>query len=142
MTKVRVDDDHPRGQGTVDVYVFGDGGLGVDVLNTVNAFIQARRPITSDIQVSSADVRLIDLHVTYRIRAGTRPLCEPAAIEALNQLERDLNIADTVTPSAVVDAILDRALGGLSVITDLNADIVLSETEVAQFNALFIFEEV
>ena len=54
VDQVKVLDQHPRGQGTVDVVIWGTGGIGSQVVSDVDAYIQDRRPVTADVSVYSA----------------------------------------------------------------------------------------
>lgn len=57
ITRVFVDDSNPRGPGTVDVYVAtASGGVGSGVLATLQAYVDARKPSTADVDVLTAVV--------------------------------------------------------------------------------------
>jgi uncharacterized phage protein gp47/JayE len=61
-TSVQVDDQHPRGPGTVDVIITGPAGTpSVELLATVQAYIDARRPQCSDVDVVAPQLLQVDV---------------------------------------------------------------------------------
>lgn len=52
VTGVKIMDNHPRGQGTVDVVIRGAAGLPtVDLINAVKAVVYSKKPINDDVLV-------------------------------------------------------------------------------------------
>ena len=61
---VKIVDDHPRGDGTVDVIITGPNGLPSEALKTdVKSYIDTRRPLCSDTLVKGPDEKRIDLDI-------------------------------------------------------------------------------
>ena len=55
-------DRHPRGQGTVDVVIVGENGAPTQaLLEKVDAVVQARRPICSDVLVRAPEMVSVDI---------------------------------------------------------------------------------
>lgn len=119
VTQVQVLDQHPRGQGTVDVILWGDGGLGQDVVDEVNLVVQDRRPLTADVLVYSASPKEVYLTITLfapLLPVTERPRVEQEVQDALATLQRETRIGGTLyraqiievamTPAGVLDATL------------------------------------
>lgn len=61
---VKVNDEHPRGDGTVDVVITGPNGEPSQTLiSDVAAVIQGKRPICSEVKVMGPTARMIDLKI-------------------------------------------------------------------------------
>ncbi|GGL15966.1 baseplate J/gp47 family protein [Deinococcus radiotolerans] len=118
VDRVLVLDEHPRGQGTVDVVLWGEGGLGSSVVTAADEYIQARRPVTADVQVYSAHE--INTPVPLDVYApGADPVSVTAQIQqALAALQRSLGIGQILYHSAVIEAAMLPA-GVLDVTTPL-----------------------
>ncbi len=65
IARVLVDADNPRGPGTVDVYIAGDGGpSGVDDVNAAQAYIDQRRPVGASALVVAATLQSVTVTAT------------------------------------------------------------------------------
>ncbi len=65
---VQIDDQHPRGQGTVDVIITGAAGLPTqDLIDQVQAHINARRPLCADVLVLGPTPVEVDFDVTLHV---------------------------------------------------------------------------
>lgn len=105
VDRVRVLDEHPRGQGTADVVVWGTGGLGAGVVEAVNTYIQSRRPVTADIAVYSAAERVIDVPVQlYAPGVADRATIEAQVLLALEELQRAMPIGGRLYQAQVIEA--------------------------------------
>ncbi len=145
VTQVRVRDDLPRGEGTVDVIVWGPGGLGLAVLADVNAYIQQRRPITADVRVYAATEVNIPVTATITVRANRRAFAEARAIANITALQRALEIGGLVTDDAIITALRGSATDGAVLDVDLSApvgDQQLAFNEVAAFTLNLTWLEV
>lgn len=57
-------DQHPRGQGTVDVLIVGENGRPTDALiQKVDQVVQARRPLCADVRVRAPQIRPVAIHL-------------------------------------------------------------------------------
>ena len=66
-----VDDNLPRGEGTVDVYIMGEAGPPDPALiDAVQEVVDANRPITADAQVFSPEVVTVAITLTVTPRPG------------------------------------------------------------------------
>ena len=151
----RVHDRHPRGQGTVDVYVKGSAGLPTPgLLSQVTEVIEAEKPQIDDFLVLAPTPMPVDVTLTLEITQG-----EPAALAASveNRLRalfhspvRDigvplLNIGEDLTHSRLTHegmksrgikrvliespaADLDVGFGGLAMLNSLAIETVAAET--------------
>lgn len=129
VDRVTVLDQHPRGQGTADVVIWGTGGIGADVVQAVDSYVQARRPVTADIQVYAATERVVTVPIELYAPLGDRATVEAQVISGLSALQRELSIGSTLYQAAVVEVamlpagVLDARVG----MTDLR----LGQTEAA-----------
>ncbi|GGI87297.1 baseplate J/gp47 family protein [Deinococcus wulumuqiensis] len=103
VDRVRVLDEHPRGQGTVDVVLWGTGGLGDAAVTAVDAYVQARRPLTSDVQVYSAAERAVPVAVELYAPFGDRASIEAQVLSGLSALQRELPIGGTLYRAQVIE---------------------------------------
>lgn len=135
VSRVKVFDAFPRGQGTVDVAVWGEGGIGGGDVDQVRAYTLARRPLTANVLVYAATERVVAVAATVKVRAGFKVAAQAAGLEALSRLQRDTEIGGTVYRSTVIDALVDRSLGVLDAqVTAPAADLVLGAAEALTFN--------
>lgn len=132
VTKVRVLDNNPRGQGTVDVVLWGEGGLGAGAVAEADAYIQQRKPLTANVQVYAATQVNIAVTATIRLRAGFLAQVQADVATRLAAFQRTLSIGATVYRSAIIEAlfvnnVLDVALSAPA------SDTSLTNVQVAAF---------
>lgn len=101
ITKARVLDNQPRGRGTVDVIVAGDGALGADVVTAATDYIAAKKPITDDVSTYAATERSIAITGTGKVKAGNKAKAETEIADNLSQLEKDTAIGGVLYDGAV-----------------------------------------
>ncbi len=142
VTKVRVLDDHPRGQGTVDVVIWGEGGLGDDVVSAVDAYIQERRPLTADVAVYSATPRTVDVEATVYVRAGYLFQAQAVVAEELAALQRATPIGGILYRSALIEALFARPYAVNVVLAQPTGDVVLGTVEALVLAPSLTWEEV
>jgi uncharacterized phage protein gp47/JayE len=142
VTKVRVLDDHPRGQGTVDVVIWGEGGLGADVVSAVDAYIQERRPLTADVAVYSATPRTVNVEATVYVRAGYLSQAQAAVVEELAALQRATPIGGTLYRSAIIEALFARPHVVNVVLAQPTNDAPLGAVEALVLSPSLTWEEV
>lgn len=102
VVKVAVLDQHPRGQGTVDVVIAPSVGLPEpELIDKVQAYIDERRPITADVLVRAPDALATDVTLTIHLR-DTADGTDPAAWEARVRLIMDrLDVGEIFYPSVL-----------------------------------------
>lgn len=142
VTKVRVLDDHPRGQGTVDVVIWGEGGLGADVVSAVDAYIQERRPLTANVAVYSATPRTVNVVATIYVRAGYLSQAQTAVAEELATLQRATPIGGTLYRSALIEALFARPYVVNVALTQPTGDVALGTVEALVLNPTLTWQEV
>jgi len=142
VTKVRVLDDHPRGQGTVDVVIWGEGGLGDDVVSAVDAYVQERRPLTADVAVYSATPRTVDVVATVYVRAGYLSQAQAAVAEELAALQRATPIGGVLYRSALIEALFARPYAVNVVLAQPTGDVVLGPVEALVLSPTLTWQEV
>lgn len=127
VDRVRVLDEHPRGQGTVDVVLWGGGGLGSKVVEVVDAYIQERRPLTADVQVYAATERVVPVSLELYAPFGDRASIEAQVLSNLAALQQAADIGAKLYASQIVEAASQPA-GVLDVKTPM-VDVVLGAVE-------------
>lgn len=106
LVKVRVMDQHPRGQGTVDVIVAPVSGAPTAAqLTAAQALVDARRPVTADVLVKGPTVQPVDLGVQLYPKTGvtTTPQVWQARVQAVIDA---LEIGETLYPSTILAALV------------------------------------
>jgi len=104
VNTVRVLDNHPRGQGTIDVLVLGNAGLpATQLIADVTAVIEANRPINDNVNVYGPVEKLVNIRATLVLT--------------------DSSVADTLLAN-VGQALIDvfDPLSGLGIGTDVTRD--------------------
>jgi phage-related baseplate assembly protein len=100
VARVLVDDDNPRGSGTLDVYIARATGaaVGADV-TAVQAYIDDRRPVTADPEVSASTAVAQNFTATVYVTAALNNAAKQAEIEqAITDYVNGLPIGGTVIP--------------------------------------------
>ncbi|WP_051963069.1 baseplate J/gp47 family protein [Deinococcus misasensis] len=106
IIKVKVLDDHPRGQGTVDVVVAPPAGLPTpEQIAAVNSIVQDNRPVTADVLVRGPDLAPQNFAFTLykKPTSNTTNTQWQARIQAVIDQQ---GIGDAFYSSSVVDALM------------------------------------
>lgn len=141
VTKVKILDNHPRGQGTVDVVIWGEGGLGAGAVADCNAYIQLRRPLTADVQVYPATSVTIPITATIRLKAGHLAAVQAAVASALGAFQRGLPIGATVYRSALIETLFVANVVDVALSAPVS-DTSLTDVQVAIFALNATYQEV
>jgi uncharacterized phage protein gp47/JayE len=143
---VTILDQHPRGQGTVDVVIKGAAGIPTqDLIDAVDAKVQANRPINDDVLVKSPTAVDIDITAELELVSGTA-----AAIltEAENRIRAIFTDPATVTGISPIqigeDLTMDRLIAAVMAVSGVKkinwtspaADVVAAEDGLAVLNSL------
>lgn len=105
-------DEHPRGQGTVDVVLWGAGGIGADVVAAVDAVVQTRRPVGANVLVYAATERIVNVEISLYAPAlpvNLRPAVETAIQVGLAELQRATGIGGRLYASQLVEVAMQPA---------------------------------
>ncbi|MDX2122962.1 MAG: baseplate J/gp47 family protein [Gemmatimonadota bacterium] len=152
ILKVRVRDDLPRGQNTLDVVLWGAGGLSAQGLAAARAELDRLKGITANVGTPVADwvypATVLDVPVTanLRVRTGYAAAANSRAVLALQALENRYPIGGEdgkLWRSQVQDAlfVVDSAVPGMVQNVALSApadDINLSNVQVVRFTPITI----
>jgi len=141
ITKVRVLDQNPRGQGTVDVIVWGEGGLGAGAVAAANTYIQQRKPLTADVQVYAATPTNITVTATITLRAGFLAATQAEVTARLSDLQRSLPIGGTLYRSALIEALFGAYVINVN-LTAPSSDTTLTTAQVAVLSPNLTYQEV
>lgn len=139
VDRVAVLDEHPRGQGTVDVVVWGSGGIGLEVVAAVDAAVQQRRPLTADVLVYAANERVVPVGLEIYAPFGDRLTIEAEVHRNLDALQRGLGIGERLYASQIVEAAHSPA-GVLDVRTGA-VDVVPGAVDAITLNPSITFRE-
>ncbi len=95
VTNVLINDTNPRGPGTVDIYVADDGAPSSDLVTDVDAVLQLKKPLTSDLRVIGATATPIIVTAGCYVPAVITSAAYTAAVNsALAALQDSLVIGD------------------------------------------------
>ena len=142
VTRVKVRDQHPRGQGTVDVVIYGVGGIGAEVVAAVDAFIQQRRPITADVGIYAATPVPVSVVATVQVRSGFLATAQQRALENIQRYNQTVGIGETVYRAQIIELLMEPP-GVVNVILSQPAeDVAITETQVADISATLTWQEV
>ena len=71
VSSVMIMDQHPRGQGTVDVVILGSAGMPTQgLLDSVAAVVEEKNPINDDVEVTAPDSVDIDINCSIELTGG------------------------------------------------------------------------
>jgi len=130
ITKVRILDQNPRGQGTVDVIIWGEGGLGNNAVAAADTYIQQRKPITASVQVYAATARAIAVTATITLRSGFVASTQSEITARLAALQRNVQIGGVVYRSAIIEALFGTYVINVNLSAPA-ADVALATNEAA-----------
>ena len=102
---------HPRGEGTVDVYIVGEAGqASQELIDEVQAVIDAKRPICADVLVRTPRTLVVDFELTVWLQPGfdqsTADSAIRDAVAALFDIRR-LGVGNPLPLATVVDAVME-----------------------------------
>ncbi|MGE4297519.1 MAG: baseplate J/gp47 family protein [Desulfovibrionaceae bacterium] len=112
---VRVLDQHPRGQGTVDVIVKGTAGIPTDALiEAVAAVVADNQPVNDDVEVRGPTAVSVSVEATLRITSGDAAAIVAEAEDRVRALFEDPTTVDGIDPLQVGDDLtLDRLVAAI-----------------------------
>ncbi len=141
VADVRILDQHPRGQGTVDVVITGTGGFPTqNLLDAVTAKVESLRPINDDALVYGATPVPVDITAELVLTGGTASVIETAAETALRTLfDTGLRIGEDVTRNRIVTEIMrvSRNIKNVTLTAPV-ADVAVGDAERAEAGSLTI----
>lgn len=135
VLQVAVLDMDPRGPGTVDVVLAGDGGtVGSDVVELVNTDLQRKRPATCHLEVYGATPRPVEIVGTVIVHAAYLAGAREQVQTNLDALQRRHPIGDLVYRHQIVEQIMTPP-GVINVeLDDPSADVQLADVEAPLFD--------
>lgn len=133
VTKVRVI-THPRGQGTIDVVLWGDGGIGNDVVSEVRTFITSpeRRSINDDVQVHAARARTVSFTATLEGNAAYKTTALAEATRLIAKYQQESDIGSVIYKHQLVEYLM-QPTGVENVILSSRNDVRLGDREAIIF---------
>ncbi|MCP3922985.1 MAG: baseplate J/gp47 family protein [Desulfobacterales bacterium] len=126
VKSVLIEDQHPRGQGTIDIILLGTAGLpSQSLIDEVNAVIDEKNPINDDILVKSPEQIIVDVVAEIEGTSGT-------SLDFVSQGENiisgmfPLNIGEDLTLDRITSALMaiknSKKINITSPVTDIEAD--------------------
>lgn len=139
VTKVLVLDWHPRGEGTLDVIVWGDGGIGQEDIDAVSLYIDERK-MSYDVRVAGAATVNQQLAGTVTVEAGLLDIAEAEVQANLDDLQAELAIGATIYRAELIERI--QVASGVinTVLTTPSGDVVLTDEQAAVFDNQLVFQ--
>jgi len=139
IDRVTVLDQHPRGQGTVDVVVWGEGGIGPAAVALADAYIQDRRPVTADVQVYAATEVQASLTLTLYAPGADHARIEGEVLANLSALQQAMPIGGTLYESAIVEAAMLPAGMVDAKVADSFGDLVLTPVQAVTLTPTLVW---
>ncbi|MBP3812306.1 MAG: baseplate J/gp47 family protein [Acidaminococcaceae bacterium] len=145
---VAIDDNHPRGPGTVDVIIASPAGSPTDALKReVKSYIDTRRPLCSDVVVMGPTLKPVDLDITLLLYpergslADTRTEAEQILQKFFTMTDEETDVDAQKIGDDFVRARLIRHLMEIQdvfnvVLTSPSADITVAVHELASRGTL------
>lgn len=143
---VKIADQHPRGQGTVDVILKGAAGIPTqDLIDAVDAVVQDKRPINDDVLVKGPTAVNVTISAELELTHGTAADILAEAENRLNALFLDPSLVADVSPLQIgQDVTMDMlvciimAVDGVKKInwTSPVADVQVDDDELAVLESI------
>ncbi len=130
VAAVRILDQHPRGQGTVDVVVKGAAGVPTqELIASVDAVVQANRPINDAVLVKGPTAVNITISAALELVSGTAADIRTEAENRIRALFQDSYVAVGVTALRIgEDLTLDRLVATVMAIAGVKRIVWTSPT--------------
>lgn len=139
VTRVRVKDNHPRGQGTVDVVIAGDAVLGGDVVTAVTDYIAERKPITDDVAIVAAAEKNVAPTGTGKVKAGFKAQAELEIAQALAGLAKGHSLGGTLYTAQIVEDVMGATgMVDLQLTNPATPETTFTETEFLTITVDFV----
>jgi uncharacterized phage protein gp47/JayE len=141
VADVRILDQHPRGQGTVDVVITGTGGIPTQgLIDEVTAKVETLRPINDDVLVYGATSVPVDVTAEIVLTGGTAAEVENAVETAIQTLiGTELLIGEDVTLDRITATIMQVSGYIKSVTISFPvADVTIDDDEQVTLNSTTI----
>jgi phage-related baseplate assembly protein len=139
ITKVNVIDNLPRGQGTLDVVLWGGSAIGQKDVDIASRVIEAAKPITSNVLVYAADPNIIDIDGILTVRPGASATARAQLEDNLKKYEIDLPIGGKIYRAQLYEHVMNVEGAINAVLT--NNDLVLDKRSVAVFRNSILINE-
>lgn len=142
----KIIDDHPRGQGSVDVVIKGTAGIPTpELIAGVDAVVSANKPINDDVLVKGPTAVLVGIDVELIITHGDEAVIAVAAEKRLRALFEDPTTVAGITPLQIgEDLPLDRMVAAVMAVdgvkqlnwTSPAADVAVGGDELAVLDSI------
>ena len=143
---VTVLDQHPRGQGTVDVVIKGAAGIPTqDLIDSVDAKVQANRPINDDVLVKAPTAVDIDITAELELVSGTAAAILAEAENRIRAIFTDPSTVTGISPIQIgEDLTMDRLIAAVMAVSGVKkinwtspaADVAVAADGLAVLNSL------
>jgi uncharacterized phage protein gp47/JayE len=122
VVDVKILDQHPRGQGTVDVIVRGAAGVPTaSLLTAVEEVVEEKRPINDDVRVAGPTAVSVAIEGELVLRSGTPGVITAEAQSRLSAMFQDPPSVAGIRPIGIgEDLTLDRLTGLVMAVTGVH----------------------
>lgn len=134
----------PRGTGTVDVVVAGQGGLpGAELLRELTAYFEERREIAVEVEVKAPAVKTVDVEVTVTAEAGAEPETVKTDVEnALRGYFSGERLSEDILVARLNQLMFSTAGVANCAVVSPAADVAVERGELPQLGTLTVEVEV
>ncbi len=110
VLSVTVGDQHPRGQGTVDVLIMGTAGIPTaELISSVDSVVQWNKPINDDVKVLAPTAVNVSVEAELVLNSGTPAEIISEAENRINALFATSEVMAGVVPFIIrEDVVLDK----------------------------------
>lgn len=131
VKSVYINDQHPRGQGTIDVYILGSNGLPTEnLINEVSKKIASQIIINDDVLVLSPKSKNISVDIEIELLSGNADEIKAVAENAVREYFAGISIGEDVIADKFISKFIN--LSGVKRINRKEfADITIASSEIA-----------
>ncbi|MGE4319617.1 MAG: baseplate J/gp47 family protein [Deferribacterales bacterium] len=139
VDSVKIRDQHPRGQGTVDVVVKGTAGVPTaSTLTAVSELVAANKPINDDVSVYGPEVVSVDIDVSLTVSSGDSATVVSDVTSAINSyFQSTIKIGTSFTLQRLISLAMQENVSVVS-ITSPSADVTVTESQLIVLNSLTV----
>lgn len=120
---VRILDQHPRGQGTVDVVIKGSAGEPTaELVNAVTAVVEENRPVNDDVEVRGPTPVSVDVAAELVLVSGDPTSIASEAESRIRALFEDPTVVEGIDPLQIgEDLTMDRLVAAVMAVAGVKA---------------------
>lgn len=136
VKSVYINDQHPRGQGTIDVYILGSNGLPTEnLISEVSKKIASQIIINDDVLVLSPDAQNINIDIEIELLYGVAEEIKSMAENAIREYFSNISISEDVIADKFITNIIN--IDGVKRINRKDfQDVIIPNGSIARLESL------